>query len=60
MMPDKAGSAVQREVLASDASTPGRAPYTQQGKGTFHVVPGTGPVVGTGALHRYRSTSKTA
>ena len=52
MMPDKAGSAVQREVLASDALPPG-APYTQQGKGTFHVVPGTGPVVGTGTLHRY-------
>jgi uncharacterized protein DUF3152 len=52
MMPDKAGAAVQREVLASDALPPG-GPYTQRGKGTFHVVPGTGPVVGTGALHRY-------
>ena len=52
MMPDKAGSSVQREVLASDALPPG-APYPQRGNGTFRVIPGTGPVVGTGTLHRY-------
>jgi hypothetical protein len=52
LMPDKAGSAGQHEVLASDALPPG-APYAKQGKGTFHVVPGTGPVVGHGTLHRY-------
>ena len=52
MTPDKAGAAAQREVLASDALPPG-GPYTQRGKGTFHVIPGTGPVVGTGTLHRY-------
>ena len=52
MKPDQAGPTAQREVLASDALPPG-APYTQQGAGTFQVVPGTGPVVGTGTLRRY-------
>jgi hypothetical protein len=52
LMPDKGGSAVQREVLASDALPPG-GPYTQRANGTFRVIPGMGPVVGTGTLHRY-------
>ena len=52
MIPDKGGSSAQREVLASDALPPGGS-YTQRGKGTFHVIPGTGPIVGSGTLHRY-------
>lgn len=49
---DDAGTGRQQEVLASDA-LPDGAPYTQQGAGTFHTVPGRGPVVGTGPLHTY-------
>ncbi len=39
-------------VLQSDA-LPAGADYTQQGTGTFTVIPGSGPVVGTGTVHRY-------
>jgi hypothetical protein len=39
-------------VLASDALPPGAA-YTLRGTGTFRVLPGTGPVVGHGTVHRY-------
>ena len=39
-------------MLQSDA-LPAGAEYTQQGTGTFTVIPGTGPVVGTGTVHRY-------
>jgi uncharacterized protein DUF3152 len=49
---DQPGPTAQREVLASDA-LPAGAPYTQQGKGTFRVIPGSGPVVGSGTVHRY-------
>lgn len=49
---DQPGGNVQSEVLASDALPPGPA-YTLRGTGTFRVLPGTGPVVGHGTLHRY-------
>lgn len=49
---DQAGGNAQNEVLASDALPPGPA-YTVHGTGTFRVLPGTGPVVGHGTLHRY-------
>jgi hypothetical protein len=49
---DQPGGNAQNEVLASDALPPGPA-YTVHGTGTFRVLPGTGPVVGHGTLHRY-------
>lgn len=52
LKPDTPGPSTQREVLASDA-LPAGGPYTQQGKGTFSVIPGTGPVVGRGTVRRY-------
>jgi hypothetical protein len=39
-------------VLDSDA-LPAGGDYTQQGTGTYSVLPGTSPVVGTGPLKRY-------
>ncbi len=39
-------------ALASDA-LPAGDPYTQAGNGNYSVIPGTGPVVGTGTLYRY-------
>jgi Protein of unknown function (DUF3152) len=49
---DTPGPSAQREVLASDA-LPAGGPYTMHGRGTFSVIPGTGPVVGHGTVHRY-------
>jgi hypothetical protein len=49
---DRAGANSQNEVLASDQLPPG-APYTVRGDGTFRVLPGSGPVVGSGTVHRY-------
>jgi hypothetical protein len=49
---DRAGVNSQNEALRSDALPEGAA-YTQQGDGTYAVVPGSGPVVGAGTVHRY-------
>jgi Protein of unknown function (DUF3152) len=49
---DQPGASAQTEVLASDALPPGPA-FTLRGTGTFRVLPGTGPVVGHGTVHRY-------
>ncbi|HEY3631466.1 MAG TPA: DUF3152 domain-containing protein [Jatrophihabitantaceae bacterium] len=49
---DQAGANVQNEALASDVLPKG-GPYTKQGDGTFRVLPGTTPVVGSGPLHKY-------
>lgn len=49
---DQPGRNAQTEALASDALPPGPA-YTVRGTGTFRVLPGSGPVVGHGTLHRY-------
>jgi hypothetical protein len=35
------------------AALPTGPAYTLQGTGTYRVLPGTGPVVGTGTVHRY-------
>jgi hypothetical protein len=40
------------EALASDALPPG-PDYTQTGKGTFTVIPGSSAVIGTGAVRKY-------
>lgn len=40
------------EALPGDALPPGPA-YSQRGKGTFHIVKGTSPKVGTGQLITY-------
>lgn len=49
---DQAGSGAVNQALAADA-LPSGAPYTMQGTGAFSVLPGTGPVVGTGTVRRY-------
>jgi len=48
---DPGGSALS-SVLPSDALPDGPA-YTLQGKGTYTVIPGAAPVVGSGTVHRY-------
>ena len=49
---DQGGTNIQNKALPSDALPAGPA-YTMQGDGTFRVLPGTTPVVGTGTVHRY-------
>lgn len=49
---DETGAGSQQEVLASDA-LPAGAAYTERGAGTFHVVPGTSDVAGTGNRFTY-------
>jgi hypothetical protein len=49
---DDPGASANTTVLPSDALPDGAA-YTQQGKGTYTVIPGSGPVVGTGTVHKY-------
>ena len=49
---DDPGASALSSVLPSDA-LPSGDPYTAQGTGTYAVIPGTGPVVGTGTLHKY-------
>ena len=49
---DTPGPNSQDTVLKSAALPPG-GKYTTKGLGTFRVLKGTGPVVGTGTLHRY-------
>lgn len=49
---DQPGAGAQNQVLSPDALPPG-AEYTPKGTGVFRVLPGTGPVVGTGNLIRY-------
>ena len=49
---DQAGANSQNEALASDQLPKGGA-YTARGDGTFRVLPGTTPVVGSGTLHKY-------
>jgi len=51
---DQASSSqkINNDVLKAAALPPGPA-YTEQGTGTFRILPGTSPKVGTGPLHRY-------
>jgi Protein of unknown function (DUF3152) len=49
---DSAGANANEEALPSDALPPG-APYSQRGAGTFQVLPGSSPVVGTGVVRHY-------
>jgi len=49
---DQAGANTQNEALASDVLPEG-PDYTKQGQGTFRVLPGTTPVVGSGTVRRY-------
>jgi hypothetical protein len=42
-----------RNTVLSGAALPAGADYTKTGTGTFRVLPGNGPVVGTGTLHKY-------
>ncbi|MFI5607027.1 DUF3152 domain-containing protein [Amycolatopsis sp. NPDC051903] len=41
------------DVTAATAELPAGGPFTQTGQGQWHVVPGSGPKIGTGRLHRY-------
>jgi Protein of unknown function (DUF3152) len=49
---DEPGPGSRNAVLAVEALPTG-ASYTKTGTGTFHVLAGTGPVIGTGTVHRY-------
>ena len=49
---DETAAGSQQEVLASDA-LPAGAAYTERGAGTFHVVPGSSAVAGTGDRYTY-------
>jgi hypothetical protein len=49
---DQAGVNAENQALASDA-LPGGPAYTQKGDGTYRVLAGHGPVVGSGTVHRY-------
>jgi hypothetical protein len=49
---DAPGSGSQNTVLSA-AALPSGADYTKQGKGTYRVLPGSSPVVGSGTVHRY-------
>lgn len=49
---DQPGADAQDTALPAGA-LPSGADYTERGTGTFRVLPGTGPVVGRGALKRY-------
>jgi hypothetical protein len=49
---DDPGAGSLNTVLQSDQLPAGGA-YTVQGTGTFSVIPGNGPVVGSGTVHRY-------
>jgi hypothetical protein len=45
--------AVPTDLNVPTAELPKGGPYTEAGKGTWHVVPGTGEQVGTGKLYTY-------
>lgn len=49
---DSPGGNVDPSVLAAAALPPGPA-YTKRGDGTYRVLPGSSPVVGSGHLYRY-------
>lgn len=49
---DTPGANSQDTVLKA-AALPAGAKYTVKGAGTFRILKGTGPIVGTGTLHRY-------
>ncbi|MEU0533488.1 DUF3152 domain-containing protein [Amycolatopsis tolypomycina] len=50
-IPENPATPVDLKVPTADL--PNGSPYTQTGKGTWHVVPGSGPKVGTGQLYTY-------
>jgi hypothetical protein len=49
---DQAGINAENQTLASDA-LPGGPAYTQKGDGTYRMLAGHGPVVGSGTVHHY-------
>jgi hypothetical protein len=49
---DAPGPHADNSVLQA-AALPSGAPYTKRGDGTFRILPGTSPVVGSGHLYRY-------
>jgi hypothetical protein len=49
---DQPGSGARNTVLSS-AALPAGAAYTTSGTGSFRVLPGSGPVVGSGTVHKY-------
>ncbi|HET6703972.1 DUF3152 domain-containing protein [Amycolatopsis sp.] len=50
-IPENPATPVDLKVPTADL--PNGSPYTQTGKGTWHVVPGSGPKIGTGQLYTY-------
>jgi hypothetical protein len=49
---DHPGSGSRNKAIKAEA-LPAGASYTKQGEGTFRVLPGSGPVVGSGTVRRY-------
>jgi Protein of unknown function (DUF3152) len=49
---DNPRGSVNNTVLRA-AALPSGAPYTMQGDGTFRILKGHSPVIGTGPVHRY-------
>ena len=49
---DQPGANAQNTALPADA-LPSGAAYTKTGNGTFRIIPGHSPVIGTGTVHRY-------
>ncbi|MDQ2748222.1 MAG: DUF3152 domain-containing protein [Actinomycetota bacterium] len=49
---DQPGSGARNTVLSA-AALPAGAAYTKTGAGTFRVISGKSPVVGSGTLHKY-------
>jgi hypothetical protein len=49
---DQPGTGARNTVLSA-AALPAGAAYTKTGTGTFRVLPGKGPVVGSGTLRKY-------
>jgi hypothetical protein len=50
-IPENPAAPVDLKVPTADL--PNGSPYTQTGQGKWHVVPGSGPKIGTGTLYTY-------
>ncbi|ANN20401.1 hypothetical protein SD37_35680 [Amycolatopsis orientalis] len=51
VLPENPAKPVDLKIPTADL--PKGGPFTESGKGTYHVVPGSGPKVGTGQLFTY-------
>jgi hypothetical protein len=51
-LPENPAKPVDLNIPTAELPT-GGGPFTEAGKGTWHIVPGTGPKIGTGKLYTY-------